>query len=268
MNEIPRMLGYNAFPKDELLGDQSVLGSGSVRAVHGITGSGTLLVEPVTATGATANSISGPSSITNLLDPFEEASYVVTMEGTGAGQRRQVVGIVPDRITGEVVFTVSPNWETEPDETTIFKVVGSPDSNGMTGEPSLLYARSDHIERTGQLYRCRYRIEVSAYPQEAMLYLFTVVKAILMTSRPYLQKQGFMNTVLGATDLAPIPDLYPQIAYRRSLTVEFVHSFDIFAEVTQPVASKILLALSVHNPDVQNPGDSEFVVSETELILS
>jgi hypothetical protein len=263
-----KILGDMPMPKVELLGDQTVLGSGS-RTTTGVAGR--LLLEPTTATGGTATTIVVPEGTVKLVDPFEMESYVVTMEGTGAGQRRQILSIEPTLNGQGATITVASAWDTIPDATTLFKIIGGfPEEklDGYTGEPSKLYESTDPIERLGEIQRATYQLDIHGTNQEEAIYLYNIVKAIIFIARRFLLRQGIQNVRIAGTDLAPLPEAYPNLVYRRALSITFDHSFDVFMELAQPVASTIELVVSVHHPDVEDGAGVERVVSETEFDIS
>lgn len=263
-----RILGDMPFPKAELLGAQTILGSGS-RTTTGIAGR--LLLEPTQASGGSANTIVVPEGVIKLVDPFEEEAYVVTMEGTGAGQRRQVLSITPTLNGQGADVVVADNWDTIPDNTTVFKIVGAFNEQGLggtTGEWSKLYESTDPIERLGEIQRATYQLDVQGANQEEAIYLYNIAKAIIFISRRFLLRQGMQNIRISGTDLAPLAEAYPTLVYRRALSITFDHSFDVFLDLAQPVARAIQLAIGVHHPDDRDPNGVEKVVSETEFDIS
>jgi hypothetical protein len=258
--------GRQPFPKEELLGDQTVLGAGTVGRVDGPAGSGKLLLPPTTAESGSVNTIVAPRGTTNLIDPFEENQvYAVILEGTGAGQTRSVSEILPSLSGGPVVITVATNWDTNPDNTSVFKLVSGADPVQMSGEPAQLFTSSQHVERLGQLYESTYRLDIGAAPQEGVTYLYAVVKAIMFIARGDLEKQGILQMRMSGADLSPLGDAQPDIVFRRSLTLTFKHSFDVIRELSQEVATQIRLALSVYDPDILDSTDIERVVSTTTV---
>jgi hypothetical protein len=265
-------LGY-PLPEAELLGDQTILGSGS-RSTTAYAGN--LLMEPVTAIAVDSTSITAPEGTTTLIDPYEETAFVVTMEGTGAGQRRQVTSITPSLIGQGVDIEIATAWTTLPDTTTVFKIVGEPDPGiapdrqgatmrGYTGEPARMYSSGDMIERYGAIFESNYQLDIRAASPEGVIYLYNVVRALFYASRNYLIKQGFLNLGIAGSDIAPSTDYYPGLVYGRSLTVTFQNAFDVFLEIEEPLASTIQVALDVHHPDVLDPNDVTREVLQTEF---
>jgi hypothetical protein len=255
-------------PQETLQGDQTVLGGGSVSSVGGPAAQGRLLLTPTTATSGTSTTISAPAGTTMLIDPYEENEvYVETLEGTGSGQRRLVTAITPSLAGSPVVIDVSESWDTIPDDTTVFKLIGSRLVE-PTGEPSKLFAPGDNIERLGQIYEARYRIDIIAQPQELTIYLYSIIKAIFTIDRQNLLSQGLLSFSMGGTDLGPLPEYYPQLAYRRSMNITFKYAFDVITSMSQEVATQLQLALSVHDPDVDDNEDVERTAITTSFNVS
>lgn len=260
--------GSMPLPKPELLGDQTVLGSGS-RTTVGEPGQ--LFLEPVTARRATTTTIVAPEGTTNEIDPYEGDVYVVLMEGAGAGQRRLVSSIEPSTNSTGVVITVSEPWDTLPDDTTVFKLIGpfvDPD-NQIVGEWPKLFDTSDvGLERFGSIYRVSYTLNIIAKDQELVIILYNVLKAIVVSSRRFLIRNGVINARMSGTDFTPMPEYYPALAYSRAMTLEFEYHFDVFTALNEAIATQIQLQIMVKDPDVRNPTNIERVVSDTDIDLS
>lgn len=261
-----RASGY-PFPTDELQGDQTVVGAGSAGPT---AAQYPMLTAPTRATGGTSTSILAPASLTNLIDPFEDESWVVIMEGAGAGDRRLIDSITPPIGPDDgVTIDIDPStpFSAIPDVTSVFKIVGPAPLN-VTGEPAKLYKSSDNIERIGTIFKATYQLDIYGPNQEATIYLYNIVKAIFFSCNGLLIKQGFLTFMrLSGTDLMPVPDFYPGLVYRRSLSMEFQYAFDVFRAVTEPIAKHIQLALSVHSPNTQNVADSEREITSVTFDL-
>ena len=100
------------------------------------------------------------------------------------------------------------------------------------------------------------------------IYLYNIVRAIFYIARNYLIKQGFLSLTLTGTDLSPVTDMYPQLAYRRSLSVSFKNSFDAFLDIEEPLAQRIAVAIGVHHPNVSDVDDVDRTVISTEFDVS
>lgn len=260
------------FAKEEVTAPATIAGSGSV----GTTGRREDVVAgPYTATGGTANTLTLPSGLTlrngqgfNVPDPFEppvdsDGTILVIREGTGSGQRRVVQSITIQRETGEITVTVTSNFGTPPDDTSIVEFVY--DAHGrddfVTGEPAKLFGPSDVVERLGQQYRVSYQLVIVGPDQELTIFLYAVVKAILTINLRAMQRHGFINPKMSGTDFAANPEYYPNLAYSRSLVLEFDHTFDVY--LTAEAISQIRVELGVHHPDVRDGSGVGIEVSST-----
>jgi len=252
----------NAFPADELQGDQTVVGAGTT----GPTAySHELLLQPTQATGGTSTTIIAPEGSINLIDPYEVEAWVVVMEGTAAGDRRKVSSIIPAEGTG-VTIEVEEAFSTVPDATSIFKIVGPNDAVGLTGEPSKLYKTTDRVERFGTIFKATYQLDIHGPDQESTVYLYNITKAIFFAANTLMLKQGFLTFIrMAGTDMAPAVDYYPAMVYRRSLSLEFTYAFDVF-KIAEFV-NHIQVALGVHTPDVSDVDGVEVEVSVTNIDL-
>ena len=254
-------LGGSPFLKDELLGSQTTIGSGSEATVWY---QGNLLLEPTFAEGGTSNSLYAPYTITRLIDPYESEVYVVTLEGTGAGQRKQVNSITPSLVKGLVIIEISGTWDTNPDNTTLFKLVGPDDQTGLTGEPSRVYDSNDKIERLGQIYRAVYQLDINGHNQEVAIYLYNIVKALMIILRGQLLRNGVINGLqMAGSDLRPVAEYFPQLAYRRSLTLTFDYAFDVYMELFEAVASELNFIVSARESGTSDPEVEVFNTSFT-----
>ena len=255
------------FRKDVLTAPASTLGSGSL-GVPGIEEFS--LEDPVQATGSTSTSVFVDTvSPFNVEDPFEvrfdEELLVVVREGTGAGQRRAVSTIVPNRATGDTEITVTSNWATLPDATSILEFQAT-SQRGSTGEPSKLFEPDQFIERLGAHYSASYQLLVVGPNQELTIFLYAMVKAMFTINLGYLQRHGFIEPRLGGTDFVAKSEYLPELAYQRALILEFQHAFDVY--LTPELVTGINIGLSVNDPDVGDSSGVSRVVSETTLDLS
>lgn len=253
------------FPKETLLGDQTVLGGGSISSVGGPSTQGRLLLPPTTAVSAASTTIYAPVGTIVLIDPYEENEiYVETIEGTGAGQRRLVSSITPPLSGTPVEIDISSAWDTIPDNTTVFKLIGGRIQQ-PTGEPPKLFAPGDNVERLGQIYEARYRLDIVAKPVELTIYLYSIIKAIFTINKQLILNQGLLSFSMGGTDIGPVPEYYPQLAYRRSMNITFKYAFDVITELSHEVATQLQVSLSVHDPDVGDAAGVEREVSTTSF---
>lgn len=263
--QMVRALGH-PFPKDELRGDATVLGAGSVAT----TGGGyRIYLRPTKATKGDDAAVYIAEGLVNVVDPFEEDVFVVILEGTGAGQTRQILMIDPIGQGFDSKITVTPAWTTNPDSTSVIEVRTAADQPGVTGEPSKLFSSQDIIERKGVIYQATYDLLIVGPNPETTVFLYSLVKALIFLNEDFLVKQGFMNIAMSGTDFTPRTEFYPDLAYQRALTLSFSYSFDVYQKASEAtLIDKITIALAVHDPDVKEVEDPGRTVIETTLDLT
>jgi hypothetical protein len=251
----------NPFPADELEGAATILGRGSESS----TGIGPQTqLQPVQVTAADAGSFRIAPGFINLIDPFEDDVFVVVLEGTGAGQKRQVISITPETHSTHIVVT--PAWETILDTSSIIKLVSPSDLEGITGEPSKLFTTDDALERRGSIYKTSYYLLVIGPNPELTIFLYTAVKAMFIIGMDFMIKQGIMNFQMSGTDFAPRPEYIPTLAYQRALTVEFEYSFDVIVPLDEPSARYLRVVVSTPDP-VDDPDGLDSVGLDTIINL-
>lgn len=254
------------FPIEELAGDATVLGRGTV---SNIGGGYRIYLDPTTATKGEEDSVYIPEGIINIVDPIEEEVFVTILEGTGAGQTRQVVLIDPIGQGFDTKITITPIWDTNPDATSVIQIHTASDQPGHTGEPSKIFTSDDVIERRGAHYKAIYELLVVGPNPESTIFLYSVVKAILKLNEHFMIKQGFMNLSLMGTDLTPRTEYYPDLAYQRSLSLSFEYSFDVYERASETsLINKLRVVVSTHHPDDLNPEDIAKAVSDTTIDLT
>lgn len=254
------------FPMEELSGDATVLGRGTVSNIGG--GYRTYL-DPMTATRGEEDSVYIPEGIINIIDPFEEEVFVTILEGTGAGQTRQIVLTDPVGEGFDTRITITPIWDTIPDGTSVIRIHTASDQPGYTGEPSKIFTSQDVIERRGAQYRAIYDLLVVGPNPESTIFLYSFVKSILILNEPFMIKQGFMNLSLSGTDLTPRTEYYPDLAYQRSLSLAFEYSFDVYERASETsLINKLRVVVGTHHPDDLSPEDIAKTVSDTTIDLT
>lgn len=254
------------FPIEELTGDSTVLGRGTV---SNIGGGYRVYLEPTTITRADDDAFYIPEGIINIVDPIEEEVYATILEGTGAGQTRQVVVIDPVGIGFDTKITITPVWDTNPDSTSVVRIHSAPDQPGFTGEPSKIFTSQDVLERRGVHYKAIYELLVVGANPESTIFLYSVVKSLLFLNEKFMIEQGFMNLSLSGSDLTPRTEYYPDLAYQRSLSLAFEYSFDVYEKASETsLINKLRVVVSTHHPDDLNPDDIAKSVSDTTIDLT
>lgn len=254
-------LGDGTFTVDEISGDQTTLGSGSTTNTSQTVYT---ILQPTAATGGVSNEIWAAPTVSRIFDPFEEECYVSIIEGMGAGQKRKLVSVIPEEY--KTIFEVDSDWTIVPNATSIFKIIRLEDN--LTGEPSKIFRSSDKRERLGQIYRANYQLNVYGPNQETVIYLYIILKAIMIVFREFLARNGVLRGIrMTGSDLAPETGYFPQLAYLRSLTLEFEYSFGVYSELTEAVAETISIYISATTPTTTEE-EREIVSIETSLDIT
>jgi hypothetical protein len=262
------------FRKEELTAPATTLGGGSVGSVGRRED---VLAGPFTATAGTTNTVTLPSGLEarngdalNRPDPFEppiesDGVILVIREGTGSGQRRVVQSVTTNEESGALTVTVTSNFATTPDATSIveFVIEAHGRDDFVTGEPAKLFSPDEVVERLGQQYKVGYQLLIVGPDQELTIFLYTLVKAIFIINLPALLRHGFINPKMSGTDFAAPPEYFPDLSYVRAMILEFDYTFDVY--LTAEAISQIQIALDVYHPDV---GDGSGVAREVSLTLT
>jgi hypothetical protein len=139
-------------------------------------------------------------------------------------------------------------------------------AEGTYGQPVRSYA-TNHLGqvRLGANYDGQYQLEILAGNQEEVIYLYTVLKAVLFAQRKFLEAEGIMALKISGTDLAPRSELLPDEVFNRSMTLQFTYPFAFIVE--NDVFRAIQLTLTNVNPETTTPtpGDA-IIVAEIDLV--
>jgi len=241
----------------------TVVGAGSEGPVWG---EGEIVFDPVIAVLGGPDYVDIPEGTITEIDPFEYDVWLEILEGTGAGQKRQIISVagVDPRTTGlPVRITVSPVWVTEPDDTSIVQIVNPHDSEGVTGEPSKVFDENTILERRGSIYSSAYQLLVLAPNPEMTIFIYAVVKAIMFLNHSFLVKQGLMNLKLSGSDFMPRSEFLPSLAYQRALTMEFDYHFDVYTDISDQAINQLVISIVGHHPDDTQPGVEKELIQTT-----
>jgi hypothetical protein len=229
---------------------------GGTASTASFSGQGTLEFGPYTASSATNNTIKVSSNLWSINKYSGNAYKVHIVGGTGRGQVRDITANTQNTLM------VSQNWITNPNSTSIFEIRGT--AQDTIGEPSKLFdTRSTEVyERLGAMNTCNYQLQVISSTPEEVVIICTFLKAILFSSKTFLESQGIINLKMSATDLSPRTDYMPDISYMRVINLEFMAPFDIFENVTIATEFRIALEqacnheLTIHVSSSTTTGDA------------
>lgn len=209
---------------------------GGVASAATVSGEAPLLFGPFYAQSATIGTVTFDTTLSQDWRGRNATCRVVA--GTGAGQIRPIAS------NTSTTVSVSPNWRTVPDDTSVIEVRGVP-GEVIGGAPKRMYnARNTSlwVENKGVYDAMQYQILVAS-PNPAMtIYLAMILRAILFLARNTLEAQGLINLRVSASDLVPRAEYLPDPAYVRSLNVAFMCPFNVFQELGD-LATTLQIAL-------------------------
>ncbi len=149
---------------------------------------------------------------------------VHVVSGAGAGRVYDVVRISTESL--DIVGTFDPQL----DSTSIVDLRVPRDPELATGEPSRVYSHSEHLLRKGVNFDVSYQIHVLAAQQEEVIYLYSTLKALLLSQRVFLESQGVQALKISGSDFAPRTEFLPTEVFQRMMTIQFVYPFTFFEE--------------------------------------
>lgn len=145
--------------------------------------------------------------------------YVVS--GTGVGQVRRIKFIDWHNNT----IDIEGEFSTLLDSTSVIDIRDIDNPLAADGTPSRVYDTDHYVEKLGVNYEVRYSISVVAGTQWEVLYLYAILKALLISQREYLEAQGLQSLILSGNEFSPKGEYLPDITYERRLTLAFRYTF-------------------------------------------
>lgn len=140
--------------------------------------------------------------------------------GQGAGQKYAITTITNNYIDIDSVF------DPQLDSSSVVDLRKPNNPIATAGEPSRVFREDDvWLSRKGVNYEAQYQLSILAGSQQEVLHLFTIVKALFLSQRVFLEAQGLMNFVMSASDFSPRSDYMPAIVYQRAMTCKFTYTF-------------------------------------------
>ncbi len=180
------------------------------------------------------------------------------VEGAGKGK------VYPISLITSSQLDIEGTFELDLDSSSVVDIRYTETPEAAYGSPVRAYEENNGQVRIGANYDSQYQLDILAGNQEEVIYLYTVLKAILFAQRKFLEAQGIMAVKLSGSDLAPRSEMLPDEIFTRSMTVQFTYPFSFIVE--QDVARQIDIVLTNVNPatNVPYPG-SEIIVASIEL---
>lgn len=87
--------------------------------------------------------------------------------------------------------------------------------------------KSKGFDGFGTIFNSQFRIETWTNNGDLTVYMYHLLKWMLLSSRHFLEMQGFDLQTIGGMDFEPAPEYFPEFVYRRALTFECltIHRF-------------------------------------------
>jgi len=178
--------------------------------------------------------------------------YVVS--GTGAGQKAQVEKIFATFL--DIVGVL----ELDLDSTSVIELRLHDDPTLAAGEPARVYDINGAYSRKGAFYEVQYQLDILGGQQEQVIYLYYVLKAILISQRRFLEAQGIYGLTVSGSDFARRSEFVPDEVFQRNMTLSFKSEFS-YLEVL-PTYDTLIFNLCVDDQT------SSVIASSTEFPIS
>lgn len=140
--------------------------------------------------------------------------------GTGAGQVIQISRLLSPTIT----LVEQPAVLLSTDSVVDIRMVRDENLPPEEGEPSQEYSMDESVMMYGAGYEVVYDLQIYAANPEQVVYLYAVIKYILMSQRRYLEMNGIQGLKIAGTDLA-VFDINSSDAFSRKMTLTFSYVF-------------------------------------------
>ncbi len=229
---LPEEFGY------DMLGTGSTVGSTSDTAGLGKLVSGPLDIESASSSTVTISedSLAAFTVFVESLHQYNSGSYILyVIEGPGSGYSYPILRITNNTIDIEDSFVVGLTNQSRVairDGATVYETVG--ESSRILGENSV-------ATRSGVNYESLYQLEVLSSSQSEVLYLYALVKAILISQTPFLEGQGIQALKISGSDFAPKSEYLPTDCFARALTLNFTYGFALVEELANPTRIDVII---------------------------
>jgi len=213
-------------------------------SVSGPSGLSRKIAGPLEVEESDDNTLTFVEDATTIVESLQEnppgSAFVYVVSGTGAGQVHPVIRLSSDSL--EILGTFEPRL----DDTSVVDLREPEDPELALGEPSRVYHEDGVYRRRGAEFEATYHLQILAGNQDEVIYLFQVVKALLMLQRPLLEAQGLIALRINASDFAPRTELLPNEVFQRQMVLNFTYPFSFIEELTVP--TKFQLNITPEDP--------------------
>lgn len=188
-----------------------------------------------------------------LIDLMEDPpgnilAYVVS--GTGAGQVYPIIRIRSDSL--DILGTFDPYL----DSTSRIDIRLMDQSELPLGEPSRVYDAENrrNLRVRGAEYEVTYHLHVIAGGQDEVVFLYSAIKALLLSQRPLLESQGIIALRISGSDFAPRTEYLPSEVFQRMMVLTFTYPFSFVEELDLP--DKLIINVEPTDPTTGEPCDT------------
>ncbi len=180
--------------------------------------------------------------------PVVPSCDVYVSSGSGAGQVHHILQIDSNSLDIEGQF--SPQL----DSSSVVDVRSVDTTKLAVGEPSRVYpAGAVNLLRKGANYDVQYQLSVIAGHQDEVLYLYSVLKAILFSQKIFMENQGLMALKISGSDYAPRTEYLPNEVFQRVMILRFTYPFS-FLEELEDYPKSIEITLNPEDPETLETG--------------
>jgi len=198
---------------------------------------------------ATATTITIADSSVDEYQPvfmamLEGNTYLVyVVSGTGAGQIRTIANVSANSLD------ITAPLDVLLDSTSVIDI-REISTTYTEGEPSRVFDSSSAYKRVGVHYSTQYQLQILAGHQDEVMYLYSIIKALLLSQRVFLEGQGIMVLKLSGSDFAPRGEYLPSDVFMRVLNLEFTYAFSVLEELE--VATSFQVNINPNDLDCNN----------------
>jgi len=243
-------------PPPELMYD--TLG-GHGASTSGLVGLPPKLLGPLEVLASDASTVTfvDETALADLLEdpPGNIVAHVVS--GTGAGQVFPILRIRADEL--DIAGTFDPYL----DSTTSIDIRSVDVSEMALGEPSRSYDAGNrrNLRCRGAEYEVTYHLHVIAGGQDEVVFLYSAIKALLLSQRPLLESQGIIALRISGSDFAPRSEYLPSEVFQRMMVLTFTYPFSFIEELDLP--DKLVLNITPEDPVTGEPCSDSTLIGVT-----
>lgn len=165
------------------------------------------------------------SAVVDLLRSPVPSTDLYVVGGNGAGQVGTILNF------RNLTLDIDGRFDPQLDTSSLVDIRLADDTE-VVGEPSRVYPSSaTNLLRKGANYDTQYQLSVIAGHQDQVLYLYTIVKALLFSQKAFMEEQGLMAFKITGTDYAPRTDFLPNEIFQRVMILNFTYPFTFLQEI-------------------------------------